>query len=96
MRETFEIKRGKQGRIGWLTAQVAADSFDAAAERQLAVYNQHCDAHGLMVEGTIHVEAQANWVTGCFDVTATAYVRDAEQDAGKRAPRRVRRRRAAA
>jgi hypothetical protein len=27
---------------------------------------------GLVPEGRINVEAQADWVTGCFDVTATA------------------------
>jgi hypothetical protein len=97
MNFTFTIKRGKQGRIGSLTAEVEADSIDAAVARQLeAQYVQHCAVLGLMPEGDVYFEAQANWLTGGLDVTATAYVRVTRRRTRKSARGSVRLRKAAA
>jgi hypothetical protein len=97
MNFTFTIKRGKQGRIGELIAEVEADSIDAAVMRQIeAQYVQHCIMHGLMTEGDIRFEVQVNWLTGGLDATASAYVRVVGRRTRRRAPGRVRLRKAAA
>ncbi len=86
----FEIRRGKRGRIASLTVAVDADTPVDQAEQEIGKrLAAECARHGFGLKPEIHVEAQANWLTGGLDATATAYVRTIRAHTSRRAERRA-------